>query len=187
LARFPERILLNDTVPLEIVVKAVKPSVRPSQYHTSMEIAMRQENKEIPIHIIVDTSKGLELQNKYYDTINVPVEVNDSKPILFKIKAKEEGLQTIELRFYQETTCIGDIKIETLVMYSSSPIFPRYSKEYKSKNIPFKINQAPDISLIIYEKDKSNLEYDILVSAYDMPMQKNRSDKISFQPRTKIL
>jgi hypothetical protein len=71
----------------------------------------------------------------------------DSKPILFNLKAKELGSQTIEIRFYQVSTVIGNIKIDTLIMGSFEPSFSIVTKEYRSNEILDKIIRVPDITI----------------------------------------
>jgi hypothetical protein len=130
-ARFPEKILLNEITPLEIIIKTIKSEIQSGQYSTPIEINPIPGNKEVPIYILAECSKGLEILDKYYETINVPFEVKDSQPIIFRIKSIEEGVQKINLRFYQESTNVGCIEIYTKVVTTGIDILPNNLKKIR--------------------------------------------------------
>ncbi|MGH9981264.1 MAG: toll/interleukin-1 receptor domain-containing protein [Nitrososphaeraceae archaeon] len=91
-ARFPDKVNIDDIIPLEIVIKSVK-ALTFYKNTTSIELKVDNKNqKEIPVQVIVECDdEGFEIEGKYYATINVPVNTEDSKPVIFNIKSKKEG------------------------------------------------------------------------------------------------
>ena len=96
-ARFPNRgRCMNDIIPLEVIIKSTKPLSSNGKYNTSIKLKIDVENnKEIPVQVIVECDDdGFEIDGKYYAIINVPINNEDSKPIVFNIKSKKEGNHT---------------------------------------------------------------------------------------------
>ena len=192
-ARFPNEVGLNDIIPLEVIIKSDK-SLSNHLKSSTIKIKVDKENqKEIPVQVIVEfDDDGFEIEGKYYAIINVPVELKDSNPVIFSVKSKKEGKHTIHIRFFQQTTYVGQITLESLVTSSKNqrPLFVPDSqiKEWKSdyaileNTIP-----GPDITIFIHErKVSSEFEYDVLVSSLDIPIQEMGPIKFQFNPEAKF-
>jgi hypothetical protein len=156
-AKFPDTVVLGDIIPLEVVIRSFKPSLSNHKGNTTITLQLNEQNKkEIPVQIIVDCDDdGFEIDGKYYAIINVPVELKDTNPVIFNVKSKKEGRHTIHIRFYQQTTYVGEIKLEILVASSKSqgPIVVSDSKikEWKSDYaILENIIPGPDITIFIH-------------------------------------
>jgi hypothetical protein len=152
---FPDKVVLGETIPLEVHIKATQLSTRDNKATTTITLDTKSNEAEIPVHVILEGGPGFEILHKYYATIGVPVKIQDSKPIIFYLKSKKEGLRTIKVRFYQENMYVGEIKIESLVVSAKDePHIPsQVTKEWKSADkLPDKIIQGPDITMYIHEK-----------------------------------
>ena len=116
----------------------------------------------------------------------------DSNPIIFNVQSKKEGLHTIHIRFYQQSTYLGVIKLESLVTLSKNQeqisVLDSKNKEWKSNYaILEKIIPGPDITIFIHErKGSSDFEYDVLVSYLDIPIQEMGPIKFQFNLETKF-
>lgn len=192
-ARFPDNVDLGDIVPLEVIIKSFKPSS--SNYKsTTMTLHQNEQNeKEIPVQVIVECDDdGFEIDGKYYAIINVPIEVQDSNPVIFNIKAKKNGKHTIHIRFFQQTTYVGEIELESLVTTTKNQrqilVSNSQNKEWKSDYaILENVIPGPDITIFIHEKkSSSDFEYDVLIYSLDIPMEEMGPIKFPFNPETKF-
>jgi CHAT domain len=194
-ARFPDQIVLGDIVPLEVIIKSFKPPLSNYSGVTSIILEIEDEKQnEIPVQVIVECiDDGFEIDGKYYGIINVPVNIQDSNPIIFNVKSKREGKHAIVIRLFQQTSYIGQIKIESLVTSSDNrgsvvSVSDSQIKEWKSdsailENTP----PGPDITIFIHErKVSSEFEYDVLISSLDTPIQEMGPIKFQFNPETKF-
>jgi hypothetical protein len=192
-ARFPDQVNLGDIVPLEIIIKALKPSPS-SKGITLITLDPKENEKEIPVQVIVECDDGFEIDGKYYDIINVPVELKDSYPVIFNIKSKKEGKHAIQIRFFQQTTYVGEIKLESLVISSENQ--PQLSvshshsqnKEWKSESaILENVFPGPDITIFIHErKISTDFEYDVLIFSSNTPIEEMGPIKFQFNPEIKF-
>ena len=185
---------INDIIPLEVIINSLKPISNHLKKWTSIRLQIDDANqKQILVQVIVECEDdGFEIIGKYYATINVPIKSEDSSSIIFYIKPKKEGKHTIQIRFYQQSTYVGEIKLESLVTSSKnqSQIFVSNSqiKEWKSAYaILENAIPGPDITIFIHERQiSSDFEYDVLVSSVDIPIQEMGPIKFPFNPETKF-
>ena len=124
----------------------------------------------------------------------MPTNDEDSKPIVFNVKSKKEGKHTIHIRFFQQESYIGEIKLEPLVIASkvqkviTAPIYNLQIEEWKSDNtILENVIPGPDITIFIHERAvSSNLEYDVLVFSSEFPIQEMGPIRFQFNPEDKF-
>ena len=185
-ARFPDKVILEEVIPLEVIIKAVQ-SLSPDKTETTITLTVPTDRTEIPVTVIVESS-GFEIFDKYYATITVPIKPEDSKAVIFNLQAKKEGSQNIEIRFYQQETFVGEIEIEAFVTGSGDELHSQTAKGWKSLDkLPDKIIQGPDITLYIHEKRTSpDFEYDVLVTSREIPIKEIGSINFPFNPETKF-
>jgi hypothetical protein len=185
--RFPSKVVLEDIIPLEVFIKAIQPS---SLYNATTSITLTAESHEteIPVQVILESGSGFDvIGEKYYATILVPVSTQDSKPVIFNLKAKTEGLQTIVIRFFQQQTYVGEIKIDVLIVYSKELVMIAESKEFKLNTFRENVLQGPDITIFIHEKKVlPELEYDVLIYSSEIPMQIMGPLKFPLNPEKKF-
>jgi hypothetical protein len=192
-ARFPDKIVLGDIMPLEIIINAVKPPSY-NKAQTSIALTTSHVNDEIPVVVTLEWTNGFDLEGeRYYATIHVPFEPENSKPVIFNLKAKEEGEQTIVIRFYQQQSYVGQIKINSLVVHSrdelqvKSAISSPQSVVWTSNKLPEKALQGPDITIYIQERKVSpNFEFGVLISSPEFPIREMGPIKLPFNPETKF-
>jgi hypothetical protein len=173
-ARFPSRIILGDTAPLEILIK----TTQMSQSTPRFEIKPKNGEDEVPISVIIDPGT-FEIQggaDNYYTTIHVPVKLEDSIPVTFFLKAKVEGPQKIQIRFHQGPTYLGKLTIDTLVVASQDELgsdtqFQMISEGWR---FPRNIQPGPDITLYINEVKvtEGEVKYDVLLFSAELPMKR---------------
>jgi tetratricopeptide (TPR) repeat protein len=184
--RFPSKVALEDIIPLQVIIKAVQ---LPSHYKsTSITLSANAYETEIPVQVIVDTGSGFEVVGeRYYATIYAPVGPEDSKPVIFNLKAKADGVQTVVIRFFQQETYVGEIKIDVLVTYSKAPVMVGEPKESTLNRLPENVLQGPDITIFIHEKKISpEFEYDVLIYSYDIPMKRMGPLRFPINPEKKF-
>jgi uncharacterized caspase-like protein len=190
-ARFPYQVVLGDIVHLEVIIKAFKPSS--SDYNYTIPAFLSRQNdtneKEIPVKVFVECNYDeFEIVGNYVATINVPVEVKDSKSVIFNIKPKKEGEHSIQIIFLQKNTIVGEIKIKSFVSRTKnqgSLSIVDYKKEWIS-DYPTLENPipGPDITTI-YIREINLLQYDVLLIDSDVVYEMD-SIKFQFNPETKF-
>jgi tetratricopeptide (TPR) repeat protein len=185
-ARFPDKVLIDDIIPLEVIIKSTRPSSITKNF-TSINLKVDDKNqKEIPIKVFVKCNYDeFEIVGNYFAIINVPVEIKDSEPVTFNIKPKKEGEHLIQILFLQETTVVGEINIKTLVTRTKNPTID-YKKEWKSdyQTLENPIS-GPDITTI-YIYEINSLQYDVVLIDSDVPYKMDDAIKFPFNPETKF-
>jgi len=183
-ATFPKKIALEQTAPLKIVVKAVMPKLPAAV----LRVVARRGELEVPILVIIKPG-SFELTEEYYKTILVPVEAVDSKPVVFNLRAKKEGWQTIKVEFFQQGTYVGELEVKTLVTatkFEAGPLQPIATKaQWKLGEVP----PEADLKLIIYEKKaEPEFEYEICIISTKLGITFERTGPIRFtgNPETKF-
>jgi hypothetical protein len=191
-ARFPDKVIIDDNIPLEVIIKSFRP-ISLTKKITSIKLKVDDKSQtEIPVQVIVECEDdGFEIVGRYYATINVPINMKDSHPVIFNVKPKKEGVHPIHIRFYQQTTYVGEITLEPLVtsLKNQEPINVSDSqiKEWKlNYSILENIIAGPDITLFIQEKVSSDFEYNVLIYSLDIPMEEMGPIKFQFNPATKF-
>ena len=191
-ARFPQKVVVEEVVPLEIVIKATKP-LSLNKANTSIQLLAKPDETEIPVLVTVESTAGFELVGKeYYAIVLVPVGVEDSIPVIFKFKAKEEGNQNITIRFYQQQTYVGQIKINTEIERSSDELHTKLPitsqlKDWNLGVLPEKTPRGPDVTIYIQERRVSpDFEYGVLISSNEYAIKEMGPIKFSFNPETKF-
>src|SRR5919198_586213 len=95
------------------------------------------------------SQENFEIIGRYFNTVDVPINGEDSKPIVFNLKPIREGSQTIKIEFFQYGTYIGQLKLPTLVVTKTHEEQRQLSIGTKfAKEIP----RRPDVTLYIYQK-----------------------------------
>jgi hypothetical protein len=124
-ATLPSKMYLEDVKPLRVILKVRKP--QPPQTNSisnsvgEVDISISKNVKEVPVLVIVDPDNPkFEVEGgEYFKTINVPTNDEDSKPIIFNIKAKEEGLAKIKIEFFHQAgDYLGQLEITTMIVSS---------------------------------------------------------------------
>ena len=138
-------------MPLKVVIRPISGDDKNSP--NKLVIAATKYETEVSIQTIFDQS-NFDLIGKYTDTIYVPVNEEKSKPMVFNIEPKKEGLQDIKLEFFQQGQFLNELKIGSLVE-NAQKIGEDMVR--RVKKIP-----KPDIMLYINRKDDSDREYEIL-------------------------
>ena len=125
---------------------------------------------------------AFEIQGDYYTTIYVPVESKDSIPYVFFLKAKKEGSHNISIRFFQKSTYLGELQVNSLVVSSKLEITDEHSQSISADwRFPKVTNPGPDLTLYIYEKPKR--EYTIILDSEFPELPKGAIGPISFEDR----
>ena len=151
-------------VTLELIIKSKPHSVDV----VPLRLKMQSGETQIPLVVIVEAT-GFEFIGKYFDTISVPV-LTDSEPLVFMLKAKNEGFQTIVIRFYQNGTYSGQLKILSEV-HLSKAIHSDIKSAQGTLQI-LKTPAGPDMTLFIIEKRITpDFEYVVIQSSTEIPMQ----------------
>jgi hypothetical protein len=188
-ARFPDKVIIDKVIPLEVIIKSARPLSQLFKTFTSIKLKVGNKNhREIPVQVIVDCNDdGFEIIGKYYTTINVPIEIKDSKPIIFNIKSKTEGIHSIQINFFQQDTFVGEIKIESIVISKKANSFskphPKIQKWKSNQKFPNNIIPGPDITL--YIREINSLQYDVLLFESDV-IHEMGPIKFQFDPETKF-
>ena len=156
----PSQIYLGDTNVVELKIKS-PPS--PSSQKLTL---IPSDRKEIPLNIIMD-SNNFDAVGAYYKTISVPVSNTDSNSIIFRIKAKEEGLQNIKFQFFQESIYIGEVKA-TIEVINRDP--SKHSLKDVSFPLLYNLNLSnPDLTIFIKDKpSRSGFESNVIVIMDDV-------------------
>ena len=99
-----------------------------SEYSESSE-------KTIPIQAVICPGTFEVKEKKPSVTINVPKDNIDSEPIKFNLLAREEGWQSIVIRFYDRhgSECLGEINLKRKVLHKGTkkldmPLVPTFTK-----------------------------------------------------------
>jgi tetratricopeptide (TPR) repeat protein len=175
-ATFPNEIVIGDIAPLMIIIKAVQQTLvkdAPIAQETSkIVITASSDEKEVPVRVYVEQDNFEVVGGIYYKTILVPTRAEDSKPVIFDLKAKKEGKQDITIQFFQQGTYVGELKVNTTVL-SKVPLYSSTVQQHSAAsqttqmtwNIS-KIPPRPDIMLYIYEKKRyPEYEYEIWLNS----------------------
>jgi CHAT domain len=156
--RFPKKMALEYIAGLEVTIKAAQQ--RPSGDNT------KSDENQVPIDVII--SRGsFEIIGEDYGTILVPINAQDSKPLIFSLRAKEEGTQNIEVKYLQNGTYLGKLKVSTIVVDSTDERDPSLTQPALVDGYwrsPVSRIPTPDITLYIIEKTPEE-EYNILITA----------------------
>lgn len=184
-AKFPTKMALEQIAPLEVIIKATRtePTAR------GMVIFARKGEPEVPILVIVKPG-SFELIGEYYNTIQVPVEeVVDSRAVVFTLRAKEEGWQTVKVEFFQYGTYVGELEVKTLVVATKLEAGAPQPKATKAQ---WKLEEVPpeaDLTLIVYEKKaEPEFEYEICLRSTKLGILFDKTGPIRFagNPETKF-
>jgi hypothetical protein len=183
-ATFPTRMALEQTAPLEIIIRAV----RPEPFAPGMSFTSRRGEQEVPVLIVVKPG-SFELDGEYHNTTLVPVAAVDSKPVTFMLKAKKEGWQTAKVEFFQRGTYIGELEAKTLVVATETEAG---APQPRTTEAPWKLEEMPpdaDLTLIIYEKKTApEFEYEICLRSTKLGIPFDKTGLIRFigNPETRF-
>ena len=180
-AVFADKMALGQVEPFEIVIK----SSLNMPYGQAIKITTKPGDQVVPILVTIETEPGIfEFVGDYYDTLLVPVGPEDSKPVVFNLKAKREGYHIVTAKFFQGIP-IGRIEMGVLVVASKidSPLTRQtIAQRINSRGFP----TEPDLTLIIHEKNSQNFEYDIFLLSSDVPWKKIGDIAFRSDPETKF-
>ena len=154
--RFPKKMALEDIVGLEVSIKANQPL-------PTVDNKLAEE--QVPIDVIISHG-SFEIIGEDYGTILVPINAKDSKPLIFTLRAKEKGTQNIEVKFLQNGTYLGKLKVSTAVVDSTDERDPSLTEPALVDGYwrsPVSRVPNPDITLYIIEKIPEE-EYNILLT-----------------------
>ena len=199
-ATFREKVVIGETAPLKIVIKAILPildkDISVSQGMGTIKIISSNDEKEhVPIRIFVEQDNFEVVGGIYDNTIFVPVSNEDSKPVLFDLKAKKEGKQDIIIQFFQQGNYVGEVQLNTIVLpkvpvYSSALLEQKPSSPSQSKQLvwdPSKIPPRPDVSLYIYEKKRyPEYEYEIWLTSAEFDNYPIGSKTLTHEAESRI-
>jgi hypothetical protein len=182
-ATLPDRVKLNQTIPLEIMVK-IK---RPEQFKaaTGLIIEPHSGEKEIPLLVIVKPGSFELEEDNYCKTLLVPVEAVDSKPIIFMLKAMEEGWQTIKIEFVQNGNYLGELFVGTLVGKFDVSMPKSVDAKWTLGEMP----EGPDLTVYVFEKKAgTEFEYDICLISQKLgiPIEKYGPIRFAGDPEYKF-
>jgi len=121
----------------------------------------------INISVIVEQNNFEVVGGKYWGTIDVPLAVIDSKPLIFILKPYKEGLNKIVIHFIQLGIPSGKIVLETNVLPKSGISQSDTESQFIDKPWHFiKPSTRPYITLFIYEKKRSpDYQFDVLIDS----------------------
>jgi tetratricopeptide (TPR) repeat protein len=199
-ATFPEKVVIGETAPLKILIKAIRPILDKDKpvsqgIGTIKIISTNDEKKQVPIRIFVEQDNFEVVGGIYDKTIFVPISNDDSKPVLFDLKAKKEGKQDIIIQFFQQGNYVGEVQLNTIVLpkvpvYSSTLLEQQPSSSSQSKQLlwdPSKVPTRPDVALYIYEKKRyPEYEYEIWLTSADFDNYPIGSKTLTHEAESRI-
>ena len=144
----------------------IKIHTKPHEHDVEVEVEVPKPpapGKPPPPMIVnvLATAPGFEIKGKRFAKIVVPLD-KDSKPVFFKLKAKELGQKKITLDFIQDGRYLGVVNLEVYVIETYKKIKEAKAKLEGQVEIGA-ISDAPDLTLLIQEiplpNSKTELRY----------------------------
>jgi hypothetical protein len=177
---FPAYVAIDETAPLEVVIKADQYS----ELVDALQVAIEPGEKKASLYITtkVEPSDAFEFIGNYFAEIIVPTEPIDSAPVLFKLKAQKLGLCVLKILFYQDQGYLGQVEINSQVGIETREGDIVVGKDQNSSGweIPSPI-LPPDLLLIIQQvKTSSNLTFDFCIKSDKLGLMWVRVGQISF-------
>lgn len=192
-ATFPSKVALEDVKPLRVIIKSRKlepiQSNSISQASGKIEI-IRKDEENIPVLVVVDPDNPhFEIQGKYHDTVIVPATNEDSKPVIFNLKAIKEGAAEIKLEFFQQGSYLGQLNLLTNVVSTKlqDDITSSQSIEQDFELIENMIRDPAGVTLIIFQTESSPKgKYDVIFNSEKYPFVPAGSISLEYEPQQKF-
>ena len=152
----PNNVTINEPTEFKIEVKNSKPSKGKSN---KLKLVVKKNEKSSKLDVLI-SSEGegkIKFTGKQLRKLKVPLNNDESKPLIFKGIPKKEGFCTVTAEFYQDGNDVGSVTVKTKINAVQKPFKLVTSKNDMDTN---KKNPPADMTIsIIEEKDESNKYY----------------------------
>jgi CHAT domain len=192
-AIFPSNVVLGDVQPLRVVIKSDKSIILRSPFFSNadgeIQVVSSKDKKDVSVLVIFDpVNPHFDFQGGYSRTIIVPTAKEDSKPVIFELKAKKKGSAKIRLEFYQ-MDYLGELNLSTNVILPDSQA-DIASPQLNEQEVEIKAKTEPDFSnatLIITQTDFSAKgKYDVYFLSEKFGVFQAGSISLEYEPESKF-
>lgn len=176
-AKFVSKMPIEKIEPLEVSIKSdPQPNTEPIYPYANAD------EREVFVDVIVHPSNFEIAKGGQFNTIRVPVKPEDSDPVIFFLRAKEKGVQKINVKFFQQGSFLGELVITTIVeldeVGSSTDL-------HVTADWPIP-KPLPASDIVIYIIEKSKLVYDVVLSSIKIPYGKFGPLTFPFDPEEQM-
>jgi hypothetical protein len=185
-AEFPKQMSLNDNARLVVNIKTTPPASSlissPKLIQGVGQIRINAPPGRQEVRLLVyfnQEDPSFDINDKEYcKEIIVPVNDQDTQPIIFNLRPKKEGDATIRLEFFKEGVggYIGELTLNTIIFDPEKPVtqsieYPKSFELIKTGRFFDDVSAPhPDMTLLILQTKSytSSSEYQVYLSSQEM-------------------
>ena len=137
---------------------------------------------------MVDPDPHFKIEGQFYQTMTVPTANEDSKPVIFELKAIKEGSAKVKLEFFQ-TSYLGELILSTNVVlaYPEADISSAQSIAHEFELIRKMIHDSSDVTLIIFQTESyPKGKYDVIFDSEKYGVIFTGSMSLEYEPDSKF-
>jgi len=182
-AKFVSKMQLEKIEPLEVSIK-----LDPQPNTEAIYLHANPDEKEVVVDVIVYPGTFNIVKGDRFCTIQVPVKPQDSDPVIFFLKAKQEGVQEINIKFFQRGAYLGKLMISTIVepVQELESLLSDFHTAIAGEAWPILNPPFPGPDVVLYIIEYSRLVYDLRLSSRKYPYKKFGPLTFPLDPETQM-